>query len=122
MVSFDNPFRAILPPVFPSAGTDNCGMLEWSNCSKLKIWVFTGRLQPVVMWDLQCTVTLRAGRHASRALIFDSFRSAVMTSRLKRKLNDLGVDTSSSKANESFCLVSHSTPDFERPTVNQLPR
>ena len=28
-----------------------------------------------------------------------------MTSRLKRKLNDLGVDTNSSKANESFCLV-----------------
>lgn len=28
-----------------------------------------------------------------------------MTSRLKRKLNDLGVDPSSSKANESFCLV-----------------
>ena len=45
-----------------------------------------------------------------------------MTSRLKRKLNDLGVDTSSSKANESFCLVSHSTLDLERPTVNQLPR
>ena len=45
-----------------------------------------------------------------------------MTSRLKRKLNDLGVDTSSSKANESFCLVSHSALDLERPTVNQLPR
>ena len=28
-----------------------------------------------------------------------------MTTRLKRKLNDLGVDTASSKANESFCLV-----------------
>ena len=28
-----------------------------------------------------------------------------MTSRLKRKLNDLGVDPTSSKANESFCLV-----------------
>ena len=31
-----------------------------------------------------------------------------MTSRLKRKLNDLGVDTTSSKANENFCLVSMS--------------
>lgn len=30
-----------------------------------------------------------------------------MTSRLKRKLNDLGVDPSSSKANESFCLVGY---------------
>jgi len=59
---------------------------------------------------------------SSRASSFDSFRSAVMTSRLKRKLNDLGVDTSSSKANESFCLVSHLTPALERPTVNQLPR
>ena len=29
-----------------------------------------------------------------------------MTSRLKRKLGDLGIDPSSSKANESFCLVS----------------
>lgn len=29
-----------------------------------------------------------------------------MTSRLKRKLNDLGVDMTSSKANENFCLVS----------------
>ncbi len=29
----------------------------------------------------------------------------IMTSRLKRKLNDLGIDTSSSKANENFCLV-----------------
>lgn len=28
-----------------------------------------------------------------------------MTSRLKRKLNDLGVDPASAKANESFCLV-----------------
>lgn len=45
-----------------------------------------------------------------------------MTSRLKRKLNDLGVDTSSSKANESFCLVSYLTLAFERSTVNQLPR
>jgi hypothetical protein len=53
---------------------------------------------------------------------FDSFGSATMTSRLKRKLNDLGVDTSSSKANESFCLVSRSAPALERPTVNQLPR
>ena len=31
-----------------------------------------------------------------------------MTSRLKRKLGDIGVDSSSSKANESFCLVSWS--------------
>jgi len=28
-----------------------------------------------------------------------------MTSRLKRKLGDLGVDTTSRKANENFCLV-----------------
>lgn len=28
-----------------------------------------------------------------------------MTSRLKKKLNDIGVDTSSAKANENFCLV-----------------
>ncbi len=31
---------------------------------------------------------------------------AMSTGRLKRKLGDLGVDTSSRKANESFCLVS----------------
>lgn len=30
-----------------------------------------------------------------------------MTSRLKRKLNDLGVDPAGAKANESFCLVCH---------------
>lgn len=30
---------------------------------------------------------------------------AEMTSRLKRKLGELGVDTSSRKANENFCLV-----------------
>jgi hypothetical protein len=29
-----------------------------------------------------------------------------MTTRLKRRLADMGVDASSSKANESFCLVS----------------
>ncbi len=28
-----------------------------------------------------------------------------MTSRLKKKLNDLGVDTSSARVNENFCLV-----------------
>ena len=28
-----------------------------------------------------------------------------MTSQLKRKLGDLGVDTTSRKANENFCLV-----------------
>lgn len=33
------------------------------------------------------------------------YLGVAMTSRLKRKLNDLGVDTSSSKANENFCLV-----------------
>ena len=64
----------------------------------------------------------RTAARPSRASGDDSFRSVVMTSRLKRKLNDLGVDTYSSKANESFCLVSHSTLAFERPTVNQLPR
>lgn len=30
-----------------------------------------------------------------------------MSNRLKRKLDDLGVNISSSKVNESFCLVSH---------------
>ncbi|KAF8902382.1 hypothetical protein CPB84DRAFT_860751 [Gymnopilus junonius] len=29
-----------------------------------------------------------------------------MTSRLKKKLGELGVDTASRKANENFCLVS----------------
>src|SRR6266571_2794814 len=29
----------------------------------------------------------------------------IMTSRLKRKLGEIGVDTSSRKANENFCLV-----------------
>ncbi|KAJ3839385.1 hypothetical protein F5878DRAFT_535694 [Lentinula raphanica] len=33
-----------------------------------------------------------------------------MTSRLKRKLGDIGVDPSSARANENFCLVSIGTP------------
>lgn len=37
-----------------------------------------------------------------------------MTSRLKRKLNDLGVDPSSSKANESFCLIGTPLPPLEK--------
>ncbi|KAF9779277.1 hypothetical protein BJ322DRAFT_1172484 [Thelephora terrestris] len=37
-----------------------------------------------------------------------------MTSRLKRKLNDLGVDTSGSKANESFCLIGTPLPPLEK--------
>ncbi|CCM02643.1 uncharacterized protein FIBRA_04747 [Fibroporia radiculosa] len=37
-----------------------------------------------------------------------------MTSRLKRKLNDLGVDSSSSKANESFCLIGTPLPPLEK--------
>ncbi|KAH9893159.1 hypothetical protein C8Q73DRAFT_791046 [Cubamyces lactineus] len=37
-----------------------------------------------------------------------------MTSRLKRKLNDLGVDTHSSKANESFCLIGTPLPPLEK--------
>ncbi|KAG6829060.1 hypothetical protein H0H92_005834 [Tricholoma furcatifolium] len=37
-----------------------------------------------------------------------------MTTRLKRKLNDLGVDTSSSKANESFCLIGTPLPPLEK--------
>ncbi|KAH9940773.1 uncharacterized protein BXZ73DRAFT_88499 [Epithele typhae] len=37
-----------------------------------------------------------------------------MTSRLKRKLNDLGVDTGSSKANESFCLIGTPLPPLEK--------
>ncbi|KAI0079117.1 hypothetical protein K474DRAFT_1705947 [Panus rudis PR-1116 ss-1] len=37
-----------------------------------------------------------------------------MTSRLKRKLNDLGVDTSSSKVNENFCLIGTPLPPLEK--------
>ncbi|EKM50069.1 uncharacterized protein PHACADRAFT_153394 [Phanerochaete carnosa HHB-10118-sp] len=37
-----------------------------------------------------------------------------MTSRLKRKLNDLGVDPSSSKANENFCLIGTPLPPLEK--------
>ncbi|KAJ3532797.1 hypothetical protein NM688_g7372 [Phlebia brevispora] len=37
-----------------------------------------------------------------------------MTSRLKRKLNDLGVDTSSHKANENFCLIGTPLPPLEK--------
>ncbi|OCH96293.1 hypothetical protein OBBRIDRAFT_787368 [Obba rivulosa] len=37
-----------------------------------------------------------------------------MTSRLKRKLNDLGVDTASTKANESFCLIGTPLPPLEK--------
>ncbi|KAL5513116.1 hypothetical protein ACEPAH_3514 [Sanghuangporus vaninii] len=37
-----------------------------------------------------------------------------MTSRLKRKLNDLGVDTSSSKATENFCLIGTPLPPLEK--------
>ncbi|KAI0741391.1 hypothetical protein C8Q80DRAFT_1194175 [Daedaleopsis nitida] len=37
-----------------------------------------------------------------------------MTSRLKRKLNDLGVDTASSKANETFCLIGTPLPPLEK--------
>ncbi|KDQ61939.1 hypothetical protein JAAARDRAFT_190648 [Jaapia argillacea MUCL 33604] len=36
------------------------------------------------------------------------------SSRLKRKLNDLGVDTSSNKANESFCLIGTPLPPLEK--------
>ena len=32
-------------------------------------------------------------------------RSITMTSRLKRKLNEIGIDTASNKATENFCLV-----------------
>ncbi|KAF5362261.1 hypothetical protein D9756_002204 [Leucocoprinus leucothites] len=37
-----------------------------------------------------------------------------MSNRLKRKLNDLGVDTASSKANESFCLIGTPLPPLEK--------
>ncbi|KAI0690482.1 hypothetical protein BC835DRAFT_1435011 [Cytidiella melzeri] len=37
-----------------------------------------------------------------------------MTTRLKRKLNDLGVDPSSSKANESFCWIGTPLPPLEK--------
>ncbi|CAA7269265.1 unnamed protein product [Cyclocybe aegerita] len=37
-----------------------------------------------------------------------------MTSRLKRKLGDLGVDTSSRKANENFCLIGTPLPPLEK--------
>ena len=36
-------------------------------------------------------------------------RALKMTSRLKRKLGELGIDTSSRKANENFCLVRSNT-------------
>ncbi|TFK71426.1 hypothetical protein BDN72DRAFT_837646 [Pluteus cervinus] len=36
------------------------------------------------------------------------------TSRLKRKLGDLGVDVSSSKANESFCFIGTPLPPLEK--------
>ncbi|KAJ8514295.1 hypothetical protein ONZ45_g8158 [Pleurotus djamor] len=37
-----------------------------------------------------------------------------MSNRLKRKLGDLGVDTSSRKANESFCLIGTPLPPLEK--------
>ncbi|KLO19292.1 hypothetical protein SCHPADRAFT_898867 [Schizopora paradoxa] len=37
-----------------------------------------------------------------------------MTSRLKRKLNDIGVDTSSAKVNENFCLIGTPLPPLEK--------
>ncbi|KAH8104114.1 hypothetical protein BXZ70DRAFT_1005660 [Cristinia sonorae] len=37
-----------------------------------------------------------------------------MTSRLKRKLHDLGVDTASAKANENFCLIGTPLPPLEK--------
>ncbi|KAK7686311.1 hypothetical protein QCA50_010535 [Cerrena zonata] len=37
-----------------------------------------------------------------------------MTSRLKRKLNDLGVDTQSTKATENFCLIGTPLPPLEK--------
>ncbi|EJD07516.1 uncharacterized protein FOMMEDRAFT_137805 [Fomitiporia mediterranea MF3/22] len=37
-----------------------------------------------------------------------------MTGRLKRKLNDLGVDTGSSKATENFCLIGTPLPPLEK--------
>lgn len=40
------------------------------------------------------------------------------TGRLKRKLGDLGVDTSSTKANESFCLIGTPLPPLEKSKDN----
>ncbi|KAF5375309.1 hypothetical protein D9757_009683 [Collybiopsis confluens] len=37
-----------------------------------------------------------------------------MTSRLKRKLGDIGVDTHSAKANENFCLIGTPLPPLEK--------
>ncbi|KII86063.1 hypothetical protein PLICRDRAFT_56526 [Plicaturopsis crispa FD-325 SS-3] len=37
-----------------------------------------------------------------------------MSSRLKRKLGDIGVDTHSAKANESFCLIGTPLPPLEK--------
>ncbi|KAF9525952.1 hypothetical protein CPB83DRAFT_877046 [Crepidotus variabilis] len=37
-----------------------------------------------------------------------------MTSRLKRKLGDIGVDVSSKKANENFCLIGTPLPPLEK--------
>ncbi|EIN06259.1 hypothetical protein PUNSTDRAFT_145550 [Punctularia strigosozonata HHB-11173 SS5] len=37
-----------------------------------------------------------------------------MTSRLKRKLNDMGIDPASARANESFCLIGTPLPPLEK--------
>ncbi|KAF9059660.1 hypothetical protein BDP27DRAFT_1431048 [Rhodocollybia butyracea] len=37
-----------------------------------------------------------------------------MTSRLKKKLGDIGVDTSSTRANENFCLIGTPLPPLEK--------
>ena len=38
-------------------------------------------------------------------IYFQALVAFIMTTRLKRKLGEIGVDTSSRKANENFCLV-----------------
>lgn len=42
-----------------------------------------------------------------------------MTSRLKRKLADLGVDISSKKANENFCLIGTPLPSLDKRDANE---
>jgi hypothetical protein len=42
----------------------------------------------------------------------DPTATTMSTARLKRKLGDLGIDTSSRKANENFCLVRNPFPIF----------
>jgi len=50
--------------------------------------------------------------------VTDRLSPSKMTSRLKRKLGELGVDTSSRRANENFCLVSTTPPTHSQPIIH----